>query len=576
MRVPAKARAIIVPVSLYVFAATLLLVAIGEHPPYPINWENYTAWGLFRFWEHPSADVLRLNQGLMTDSSDAALSILPAWLWSTVAGVSLASMRVPMALVSAGAVPLLWLLGRRLFNERVALLAALLLALCPGFLVYGRTATTVAMSLAPALLTAYVLLRILKGPSSWGWLVALQLLLVLGAYAYAPIRFLWPLSLFLLFIEWLWNRRERRDLLVALGVTALVLPTFLVIAQYKPDADPASTLADYYGARGEQLGALTSSPEYFGYYLELTPEEKANGGKPQGTPFELALRLVGQNIRDFTFLLLDINTRPALTDFWNPHGRLMPLLLVPFFFLGLGYAAWRARKRVGVEYRFLLVLFFGFSLPLLLTSRVHVGRLIFALPFLMLLVSTGFIWVIRWAVERVGRWLARPSGAASPPIWSRLAPVILILSFLVTVGWLSWSDYRVLPGPGRDNATLLAFKESLPDAQKSGGVAYVADAETDRVFEEIDITPLWLELHDSYRFVVLPQGAGLPTPPPPGDQRTPIYLGEVMDRLERPETLPNYCDNLYYVEPDAEPDFLDAMKRREAYCTSKLNYRLMP
>jgi len=42
----------------------------------------------------------------------------------------------------------------------------------------------------------------------------------------------------------------------------------------------------------------------------------------------------------------DRDPKPALSDYWNPHGRLIPLMLVPFFLLGFGRALWRARRRV--------------------------------------------------------------------------------------------------------------------------------------------------------------------------------------------------------------------------------------
>src|SRR5829696_7102996 len=106
-----KAQALITPISLYIVAAALLLLRIGDHPPFPYNWEGYTAWGLFNFLDHPSDNILRLNEGLMTDSSYSLLTILPAWLGYALGGVGLAPMRVPIALIAAGAVPLLWLVG---------------------------------------------------------------------------------------------------------------------------------------------------------------------------------------------------------------------------------------------------------------------------------------------------------------------------------------------------------------------------------------------------------------------------------------------------------------------------------
>jgi 4-amino-4-deoxy-L-arabinose transferase-like glycosyltransferase len=571
-----RLRTLIVPISLYIVVAALLLFHIGDHPPWVYNWENYTASGLFGFWDHPTVDVFRLNEGLMTDSNKAALTILPAWLGFSLGGVGLESMRVPFALIAAGAAPLLWLLARRMFGHAIALLSAILLALSPVYLLYGRTATIVGLSLVPALLTMYALVHVLKQPRSWGWLIALQALLLLNSYAYAPIRFLWPLSLMLFLAEWLWRHEERRALLVALVVTALVLPALLLIIPSKRYAGPLDTLAEYYGGRGEQVGALASRPDEYAYYLELTPEERAEG-KPTGTPLELALRLISLNARNYVWLLADWNTRPALTDHWNPRGRLYPALLVPFFLLGIGYAAWRARRRVGLEYRVLLALFFGFGLPLLLTSRVHIGRLIYALPLLMILVSLGYMWVMGWFVRRVGSWLYSRSGESSAaPEWRRYASAAFTLSLVACVAWLTWFDFSPNPPVGRERLTVLALQSDVQEAKESGGVAFVQNRTLANPFEVVNTLPYKLDLDTLYRFVNLAQSGGHVFQPAPQDPRPPIYLGGVMARLDKPETMPNYCHNLYYVDPDVELQFLDAMKQRASLCTNELKYRLLP
>ncbi len=104
------------PIGLYALAALLLTVRIGEHPGFAYNWESYTAWRYFTFWEGPDrtvADVLALTDGLMTDSGQGPLVGLPVWVGFALGGVGLAAMRLPVALLAAGAVPLLWLVGRR-------------------------------------------------------------------------------------------------------------------------------------------------------------------------------------------------------------------------------------------------------------------------------------------------------------------------------------------------------------------------------------------------------------------------------------------------------------------------------
>src|SRR5262249_12547153 len=157
---------------------------LGDHPAFIYNWEAYTTRAVFAFWDHPSPAILRSTEGLMTDSGFSPFVALPTWLAFRLGGVGLTSLRVATALLAAGAVPLLCAVGRRFVGAATALLAALLLAFSPVFLLYGRTATFVCLSLVPALATTAILLRVLQHPRELRWLIALQALLIAGIYFY--------------------------------------------------------------------------------------------------------------------------------------------------------------------------------------------------------------------------------------------------------------------------------------------------------------------------------------------------------------------------------------------------------
>ena len=60
-------------------------------------------------------------------------------------GFNTVTVRLPMVLISSGAVALVYLVGRKLFSERIALVAMLLTALIPRTMTSGR-ATTVKIS----------------------------------------------------------------------------------------------------------------------------------------------------------------------------------------------------------------------------------------------------------------------------------------------------------------------------------------------------------------------------------------------------------------------------------------------
>ncbi len=86
-------------------------------------------------------------------------------------------MRFPIVLISALAVPLTWLFGRRLYSDAVGITAALLVLTSQVFLLYGRTGTVVGMSIGPALI-GYLLLwmcvRRERPSDGSGWLLLFQ------------------------------------------------------------------------------------------------------------------------------------------------------------------------------------------------------------------------------------------------------------------------------------------------------------------------------------------------------------------------------------------------------------------
>ena len=113
----------------------------------------------------------------MTDGGSSPWVVFPAWIAFGIGGPTLLAMRLPVALLAALAVPLLYLLTRKLYGklpgadqrlkEPVSVLAALLLAMSPVFMLYSRTATAVGLSIVPALLTILALLWVLERPDLW-------------------------------------------------------------------------------------------------------------------------------------------------------------------------------------------------------------------------------------------------------------------------------------------------------------------------------------------------------------------------------------------------------------------------
>lgn len=88
-------------------------------------------------------------------------------------------LRLPSVLFATAAVPVLWLLGRRLFDERVGVTAAFLIAVNAFVVEYSHEARTYALTLLLATASVLALVRMIDRPSTGRWVawVALTALL---------------------------------------------------------------------------------------------------------------------------------------------------------------------------------------------------------------------------------------------------------------------------------------------------------------------------------------------------------------------------------------------------------------
>jgi 4-amino-4-deoxy-L-arabinose transferase-like glycosyltransferase len=544
--------------SLYAFAALLLLIRLDGRPAYAYNWEPYTAYGLFAFWDRPTFAIFRLTGGLITDSGSSPLVVLPAWLAFTAGGVGLLTLRIGTALVAAGAVPMLWWTGRHFVGARAAALAALLLALSPAYLLYGRTATTVGLSLVPALATVEALRRVLHRPADRRWLLALQAGLIVGSFAYAPVRFLWPVAVLALGAAAM-RRPAGWPTLRRAFLATLFMPWLAITCASLHD--PATALVLYFDGRGEHIFGLTIDPKYYGYYLRPDPAV-ADPGPPQGNALTLGARLIAQNAGDLANLLLDRHTRPAITDFWNVHGRLYPGFLAPFLALGLLLAAAGARRRL--EDRLLLGLAATWTLPLLLTSKVHIPRLIFFFPLLCLLVANGATqpanWLAKRATAQFGAEFARRASLATAALIAAL--------LLATVSAATWRDFRASPSspPQADYAvTLRAAAESDPSPIALILRGDQGEDPTEGIGEATEVAALRLLLDPYYDFVSLHPDA--PAREHPVDPNRPaLYYGAILARLAAADGKQLPCNVTFYVARDALSSFHERYPERRAAC----------
>jgi 4-amino-4-deoxy-L-arabinose transferase-like glycosyltransferase len=524
----------------------------GTHPDWAYNWEGYTALRWTTYWEPPTGPTFEIwapTDGLMTDSGQGPLVGLPVTIGMALAGGGLEAMRVPAALLAAVSVPVLWLLGRRIFGTGPATVAALLLATSPVFLLYGRTATLVGASLVPLLLSALALVRVLDAGADarWRWrregLLAGSLLL--GIYAYAPVRLLWPLAIGLLTLAAIRNRARRGVLLRAALLCALVVPvaTMALEALVAPEPDPLGAAMSYFHARGEQLVAMSGDPAAASEYLRTSDV--------LGTGWDVAAWLVGQNAADLARLLLDRDTGPPPVDYWNERGRFWPWFFLPFAVIA---AVSTVRGWLGAPDRqpatvLPLTLFLGLALPLVLTSRVHIGRLLPALPFALLLVAAG-----SWIAAGWFGGLARSAAGGQLEAARWIAPV-LASALLVPAAVAARVDMETPLAPTRESLTAAALADWHEDARERGGAVLVEDPALGDDIERVHAATYRLDLDGLYRFIDIRRVGK--TPENVIDTRPLLLWRGALEAFQTGE-IPHPCQRLWFVAPEIAGDFFTA------------------
>ncbi|MCA9878749.1 MAG: glycosyltransferase family 39 protein [Thermomicrobiales bacterium] len=549
------------------YALGLLLLVLpepfGQPPAWAYNWEGYTAWRWLTFWAAPelTLGIWAPNDGLMTDSGQGPLLGLPLTLSILVNGFTLEALRLPAMLLSALAVPLLWLCGKRVIGPAPALLAATLLAISPVFLFYGRTATLVGVSLVPLLLTTLGLLRVLDAPARAGWAWrregALVATMLLGLFAYAPVRLLWPLTVALLALAALRAGRRCVLLLTALGCLVVVPAALMTQAWVTlPQPEPVHAALGYFHARGEQITAMSGDASVAGQYVrDIAPAAESS-------PWVLAAHLVAQNARDLGRLLGDAGTRPAPTDYWNETGRFWPGWYLPFAVVGalaaLGRVV-RGGNRALVR-ALPLLLALGLTLPLLLTSRVHVGRLLPALPFALLLVALG--------VAVMATQVSRALGRAAVPAPPLLVGGVLAVGVLLPAAWQARAEMAVPLSPTREEQTARLLATWVEPVRERGGAVLVEDPSLGDEIERVHAATFQLALDQQYQFVDL-MAASIPAP----DDRAQLAWRGALGKLRAGE-IDAPCRRLWFVTPEVGEAFLAAW--RGAGCVGAPDLVMLP
>ncbi len=188
-------------------------------------------------------------------------------------------------------------------------------------------------------------------------------------------------------------------------------------------------------------------------------------------------------------------------------------------------------------------LLWGFSLPLLFTSQVHIGRLVFIVPVIALIVAVPIGTICRWLAKRQPRRF-------QPQIlqWGGL----IVGAIIVLLGAVpSLQDWRVpfeTSRMVRVEARIVELTSDPPTQQ----LVYVFGDGGGYEVEGLRIAELEILLDGYLRFEDLTNGNVR------GRGPIPLLYGAVVPRLGDPGLIPGYCTNLYLVEPGQVDQFLEA------------------
>jgi hypothetical protein len=305
---------------------------------------------------------------------------------------------------------------------------------------------------------------------------------------------------------------------------------------------------------------MSSRRDYLISFVQVHTDETRAELEKQSTG-ELIQRLIQINLGDLGNLLIDRNTKPAITDYWNPQGRLHDRVLVPFLVLGLAVLLWSVFH--STRSRYLIALFLGFTLPLVLTTNVHIGRLVFVVPIVAVLAMVP--------VQAAIGWLAKRRPLKARPRLAAILPVPLCLGVAIAGSVPSLRDWFETDfsqqASERAALTIRQAMQQSPIPQ----IGYVFGDDRGWEIERLRVATLRLELDGSVHFVDLKDSSVRGT----GPVRV-LYHG-LLDRLKKPEAVPGYCTNLYVIDSDKVDAFLeitedDAIKR----CGKPLTYVAVP
>lgn len=279
-------------------------------------------------------------------------------------GLTEVATRLPAAIAGALLVPAIWLLGRELFDQRVGLVAAFLMAFSPWALPLSRVGFRAILAPLFLVLSAWLLLVAIRRRALW---IPCGLAFGLSLHTYTIAKFATPALLVVFLIGW------RREILAALKASKATRVHAILGAVSLVLMATGAYWRSFFGHGADRFSDITVM----------------NAARPFYT---LALNVAAHLTPSFLFFDGDANLRHSLPG----HGQTL-LAAAPFALIAVALAFTRRRS-----YDVCLIAFLIGLVPAALTNDgvPHAPRAIAAMPFWELLAASGVVAVSRFTRRR--------------------------------------------------------------------------------------------------------------------------------------------------------------------------------
>jgi hypothetical protein len=323
------------------------------------------------------------NFGLVSNGHLSLLyGVLTYGLWAA-AGISPLTLRLAAAVLALACLMPAWYLARRLGPQQTAATAVIVLAVNPALIFYGRYGTSLSGTLVgvSVAILACILLLDRAGVRWWHGLVA-GVAVFVATLGYSPGRLAVVSALGVMAILLVRDRRETSRQMWAAGLFLLAVMATVWALQ----AAHGKTHF-FVGARSEQIVTMMDQPVRIETYLGrvVDPLDLTRGDRVEMVENILRLR-VPEMFRVWGYPFSDTVSVISVVQSDPPRLPLYPSVLAVFVLWGLIATL---RSPLTGLHPFLLAWTAAVCLPLLLTTRVDVHRLMLTIVPLSLWAALG-------------------------------------------------------------------------------------------------------------------------------------------------------------------------------------------